>query len=52
MSKNSQKSMYSQLMEWLPTLGRTAVPKQQASQSQFSKADHYKAKGAHGKAGN
>jgi hypothetical protein len=27
MSKNSAKSMYSQLMEWIPTLGRTMVPK-------------------------
>lgn len=52
MSKNSAKSMYTQLMEWIPTVGRTMVPKKEQSQSKFSKADHYKSKGAYGKAGN
>jgi hypothetical protein len=52
MSKNSSKSLYSQLMEWLPTLGRTTIPKQQQSQSKFSKADHYKNQGVYGKASN
>ena len=51
MSKNSAKSMYEQLMSWIPTLNR---PKQAVEQStsKFSKADHYKSKGAYGKAGN
>lgn len=52
MSKNSVKSMYTQLMEWMPTLGKTTVLKKEQSQSKFSKADHYKSKGAYGKAGN
>jgi len=52
MSKNSAKSTYTQLMEWIPTLGRTSTTKQEQSQSKFSKADHYKSKGAYGKAGN
>ena len=51
MPKNSAKSIYTQLMEWIPTLNR---PKQAVEQSstKFSKADHYKSKGAYGKAGN
>jgi hypothetical protein len=51
MSKNSAKSIYTQLMEWIPTLNR---PKQAVEQSstKFSKADHYKSKGAYGKASN
>jgi len=52
MSKNSAKSMYTQLMEWIPTLGRTLTPKKEQSQSKFSKADHYKKQGVYGKAGN
>ena len=51
MSKNSAKSIYTQLMEWITTLNR---PKQAVEQSstKFSKADHYKSKGAYGKTGN
>jgi len=51
MSKNSAKTNYEQLMAWIPTLNR---PKQVVEQSstKFSKADHYKSKGAYGKAGN
>ena len=51
MSKNSAKTNYEQLMAWLPTLN---PPKQVVEQSstKFSKADHYKSKGAYGKAGN
>jgi len=51
MSKNSAKTNYEQLMAWLPTLNQTKVVKEQ-SQSKFSKADHYKSKGAYGKTGN
>jgi len=51
MSKNSAKSMYEQLMAWLPTLNQPKVQKEQ-SQTRFSKADHYKKQGAYGKAGN
>jgi len=51
MSKNSAKSNYEQLVEWLPTLGRAKEAKAQSS-TKFSKADHYKAKGAYGKASN
>jgi hypothetical protein len=46
MSKNSAKSHYEQLMEWLPTIKRPFVPKKEESSSKFSKADHYKSKGA------
>ena len=51
MSKNSAKRIYQSVMEWIPTLNR---PKQAVEQSstKFSKADHYKSKGAYGKAGN
>ncbi len=45
MSKNSAKSNYEQLMNWLPTLNQPKVVKEQ-SQSKFSKADHYKKNGA------
>ena len=45
MSKNSSKSHYEQLMEWLPTIKRPFVPKKEESSSKFSKADHYKSKG-------
>ena len=41
MSKNSTKSQYEQLMAWLPTLNQPKVAK-----------EHYKSKGAYGKAGN
>jgi hypothetical protein len=51
MSKTSAKSKYEQLMEWLPTLGRAREAKAQSS-TKFSKADHYKSKGAYGKASN
>jgi hypothetical protein len=55
MSKNSTKSQYEQLMAWIPTLKskRTAelVAREQPV-GKFSKADHYKSKGAYGKAGN
>lgn len=49
MSKNSAKSNYTQLMEWLPTLKSkrvaTLVAREQPG-GKFSKADHYKSKGA------
>ena len=45
MSKNSAKSNYTQLMEWLPTLNQPKVLKERAA-TKFSKADHYKSKGA------
>lgn len=45
MSKNSARSMYTQLMEWIPTLGRTIVPKKEQSGGKFSKNSYYKAKG-------
>jgi hypothetical protein len=49
MSKNSPKSHYEQLIAWLPTLKskRTAelVAREQPG-GKFSKADHYKSKGA------
>ena len=51
MSKNSAKSIYTQLMEWIPTLNRQKQAVEQSS-TKFSKADHYKSKGAYGKAGN
>jgi hypothetical protein len=51
MSKTSAKSKYEQLMEWLPTLGRSREVKAQST-TKFSKADHYKSKGAYGKTGN
>lgn len=51
MSKNSSKSNYEQLMEWLPTLGRSKEVRAQSS-TKFSKADYYKNQGAYGKAGN
>jgi hypothetical protein len=51
MSKNSSKRIYTQLMEWLPTLNRPTQVEEQSS-TKFSKADHYKSKGAYGKAGN
>jgi hypothetical protein len=51
MSKNSAKSNYEQLMAWLPTLNQPKVVKEQSS-TKFSKADHYKSKGAYGKASN
>ena len=44
MSKNSSKSHYEQLMNWLPTLNQPKVIKEQSS-TKFSKADHYKSKG-------
>ena len=48
MSKNSAKSMYSQLMAWIPTLKskRTAelVAREQPV-GKFSKNSYYKAKG-------
>jgi hypothetical protein len=52
MSKTSSKSKYEQLMEWLPTLGRTQTSKRDKSQSKFSKGDYYKEKGAYGKNSN
>ena len=45
MSKNSPKSTYVQLVEWLPTLRRTQLQKQEKNIGKFSKADHYKSKG-------
>lgn len=45
MSKTSAKSKYEQLMEWLPTLGRSKEVKAQSS-TKFSKGDYYKEKGA------
>ena len=44
MSKNSAKTNYEQLIQWLPTLGQPKVKKEQQS-TKFSKADHYKSKG-------
>lgn len=46
MSKNSAKSMYTQLMEWVVTLKRPASTeiKEQPS-GKFSKADYYKKQG-------
>jgi hypothetical protein len=44
MSKNSAKTNYEQLIQWLPTLGQPKVKKEQQS-IKFSKADHYKSKG-------
>ena len=55
MSKNSAKSNFQQLMTWLPTLTSRRVAELVAREQptgKFSKADHYKAKGAYGKAGN
>jgi hypothetical protein len=46
MSKNSAKSNYEQLMAWLPSLKKAFVPKKEESSSKFSKADHYKSRGA------
>ena len=46
MSKNSAKANYEQLMEWLNTVKRPFIPKKEQSASKFSKADHYKSKGA------
>jgi hypothetical protein len=51
MSKNSAKQNYQQLMAWLPTLNQPKAVKEQST-TKFSKADHYKSKGAYGKAGN
>jgi len=45
MSKNSAKKNYQSLMEWIPTLNRPKEVKEQSS-TKFSKADHYKSKGA------
>ena len=45
MSKNSAKSHYEQLIQWLPTLGQPKVIKEQ-QQTKFSKANHYKQNGA------
>jgi hypothetical protein len=48
MSKNSAKSLYSQLMEWIPTLkskiATDLVAKEQPG-GKFSKNSYYKAKG-------
>lgn len=49
MSKTSTKSKYEQLMAWLPTLKskRTSeLATREQSGGKFSKADHYKSKGA------
>jgi hypothetical protein len=46
MSKNSAKSNYEQLMAWLPSLKKAFVPKKEEYSSKFSKADHYKSRGA------
>lgn len=45
MSKNSAKTNYEQLIQWLPTLGQPKVKKEQ-QQTKFSKASFYKEKGA------
>ncbi len=43
MSKNSAKQMYTQLMEWLPTVKKTAIKSApERTRSTFSKADSYK----------
>lgn len=55
MSKTSAKSKYEQLMAWLPTLKSKRTEELIAREQpggKFSKADHYKSKGAYGKAGN
>ena len=49
MSKNSAKSNYTQLMEWLPTLKSkraAALVAREQPGGKFSKADHYKSQGA------
>ena len=46
MSKNSAKSNYEQLMAWLGTIKKPFIPKKEESSSKFSKADHYKSRGA------
>jgi hypothetical protein len=49
MSKNSAKSNYTQLMEWLPTLkskrAAEIIARDQPG-GKFSKADYYKKQGA------
>lgn len=51
MSKNSAKTNYEQLMNWIPTLNQPRSVKEQSS-TKFSKADHYKSKGVYGKRSN
>lgn len=49
MSKSSSKQHYTQLMEWLPTLKSkrvAALVAREQPTGKFSKADHYKSKGA------
>lgn len=49
MSKNSARSSYIQLMEWLPTLKSrraAALDAKEQPGGKFSKADHYKKQGA------
>ena len=49
MSKNSAKSQYTQLMEWIPTLKSkriAALVAREQPGGKFSKADHYKKQGA------
>jgi len=49
MSKNSAKKNYQSIMEWIPTLkskrAADLVAREQPG-GKFSKADHYKSKGA------
>lgn len=44
MSKNSAKTNYEQLIQWLPTLGKNLIIKEKAT-TKLSKADYYKSKG-------
>jgi hypothetical protein len=44
MSKNSAKTNYEQLIQWLPTLGKNLIIKEKET-TKFSKASFYKEKG-------
>lgn len=44
MSKNSVKTNYEQLLQWLSTLGKNLVNKEKAT-TNLSKVDYYKSKG-------
>lgn len=45
MSKTSSKSKYTQLMEWLPTIGRNLQNVTQKPYEKFSRMSYYKSKG-------
>lgn len=47
MSKNSAKQMYTQVMEWIPTVKQTrAKTANVGGQTPTSRLDYYKSKGA------